>query len=148
MRPRSWRCRSDTREGWIGAKGAAAADGGGLCVGAAHLVRLIDAWVERLDLAALGFAKSRPAATGRPPCAPDDLLRLYLYGAWNRVRSSRALERECRRNLEVMFLVRQPVFDHKTIADFRKDNAAALQAACVAFVRGEVPLGLDEAVAA
>lgn len=120
-------------------------------VGAAHIVRLIDAWVERLDLAALGFARSRPAATGRPPYAPDDLLRLYLYGYWNRVRSSRALERECRRNLEVMFLVRQLVFDHKTIADFRKDNGAPLQAACAAFVqfvRGEGLLGLDEAVAA
>lgn len=120
-------------------------------VGAAHMVRVIDAWVERLDLAALGFARSRPAATGRPPYAPEDLLRLYLYGYWNRVRSSRALERECRRNVEVMFLVRQLVFDHKTIADFRKDNAAALQAACAAFVqfvRGEGLLGLDEAVLA
>lgn len=120
-------------------------------VGATHMVRVIDAWVGRLDLAVLGFAKSRPAATGRPPYAPDDLLRLYLYGYWNRIRSSRALERECRRNLEVMFLVRQLVFDHKTIADFRKDNAQALQAACAAFVqfvRGEGLLGTDEAVAA
>lgn len=120
-------------------------------VGAAHMVRVIDAWVERLDLAALGFARSRPAATGRPPYAPDDLLRLYLYGYWNRIRSSRALERECRRNLEVMFLVRQLVFDHKTIADFRKDNGKPLQAACAAFVqfvRGEGLLGLEEAVVA
>jgi transposase len=120
-------------------------------VGATHMVRVIDAWVERLDLAALGFARSRPAATGRPPYAPADLLRLYLYGYWNRVRSSRALERECRRNLEVMFLVRQLVFDHKTIADFRKDNGKPLQAACAAFVqfvRGEGLLGIEEAVAA
>jgi transposase len=120
-------------------------------VGATHMVRVIDAWAERLDLAGLGFARSRPAATGRPPYAPDDLLRLYLYGYWNRIRSSRALERECRRNVEVMFLVRQLAFDHKTIADFRKDNAAALQAACAAFVqfvRGEGLFGLDEAVLA
>jgi transposase len=120
-------------------------------VGAVHMVRVIDAWVERLDLAALGFARSRPAATGRPPYAPDDLLRLYLYGYWNRIRSSRALERECRRNVEVMFLVRQLVFDHKTIADFRKDNGKPLQAACAAFVqfvRGEGLLGLEEAVVA
>jgi transposase len=114
-------------------------------------VRVIEAYVERLDMAALGFAKSRPAATGRPPYAPDDLLRLYLYGYWQRIRSSRALERECRRNLEVMFLLRQLVFDHKTIADFRKDNAVALQAVCVAFVqfvREEGLLGLEEAVVA
>lgn len=120
-------------------------------VGPAHIVRVIDAWAERLDMVALGFARSRPAATGRPPYAPADLLRLYLYGYWNRVRSSRALERECRRNLEVMFLVRQLVFDHKTIADFRRDNGAALQAACAAFVqfvRGAGLLGTDEAVLA
>ena len=120
-------------------------------VGAARMVRVIDARVERLDLAALGFARSRPAATGRSPYAPDDLLRLYLYGYWNRIRSSRALERECRRNLEVMFLVRQLAFDHKTIAEFRKDNSKALQAACagfVQFVRDEGLLGTDEAVLA
>src|SRR5712691_12372964 len=92
-------------------------------VAPAHMVRVIDAYVERQDMVALGFQKSRPADTGRPPYAPDDLLQLYIYGYWQRIRSSRALERECRRNVEVMFLVRQLAFDHKTIADFRKDNA-------------------------
>ena len=120
-------------------------------VGPAHMVRVIDAYAARLDMVALGFRKSQPKTTGRPPYAPDDLLRLYLYGYWQRIRSSRALERECARNLEVMFLLRQLRFDHKTIADFRKDNGAALQAACAAFVqfvRGAGLLGTDEAVVA
>lgn len=120
-------------------------------VGPAHMVRVIDAYAARLDMAALGFRKSQPKATGRPPYAPDDLLRLYLYGYWQRIRSSRALERECARNLEVMFLLRQLRFDHKTIADFRKDNAGALQAACAAFVqfvRGAGLLGSEDAVVA
>jgi transposase len=120
-------------------------------VAPAHMVRVIDAYVERQDMVALGFQKSRPADTGRPPYAPDDLLRLYIYGYWQRIRSSRALERECRRNVEVMFLVRQLAFDHKTIADFRKDNAKALQKACAAFVRfvrDAGLLGTEEAVVA
>ena len=120
-------------------------------VGPAHMVRLIDAYVERQDMAALGFAKSQPQDTGRPPYAPDDLLRLYIYGYWQRIRSSRALERECRRNVEVMFLVRQLAFDHKTIANFRKDNGKALQKACAAFVqfvRSAGVLGTAEAVVA
>jgi transposase len=120
-------------------------------VGPAHIVRVIDAWVERLDLFVLGFGKSAVKATGRPPYDPADLLRLYLYGYWQRVRSSRALERECRRNLELMWLVRQLVFDHKTIADFRKDNGKALQATCgefVQFVRAAGLLGGEDAVVA
>ena len=120
-------------------------------VGPAHMVRVIDAFVARQDMVALGFRKSQPKATGRPPYGPDDLLRLYIYGYWQRIRGSRALERECKRNLEVMFLVRQLVFDHKTISDFRKDNGKALQLACadfVQFVRGAGLLGTDEAVIA
>lgn len=120
-------------------------------VGPAHLVRVIDAFVARQDMVALGFDKSRPAATGRPPYAPDDLLRLYIYGYWQRIRSSRALERECQRNLEVMYLVRQLAFDHKTIANFRKDNAAAIEAVCaqfVQFVRGAGVLEGSQAVVA
>ena len=120
-------------------------------VGPAHLVRVIDAFVARQDMVGLGFDKSRPAATGRPPYAPDDLLRLYIYGYWQRIRSSRALERECQRNLEVMYLVRQLAFDHKTIANFRKDNAAAIEAVCaqfVQFVRGAGVLEGSEAVVA
>ena len=104
-------------------------------VGPTHIVRLIDAYAARQDMAELEFKKSRPKDSGRPPYAPDDLLRLYIYGYWNRIRSSRALERECRRNVEVMFLVRQLAFDHKTIANFRKDNGPALQKACAEFVR-------------
>lgn len=68
----------------------------------AHLVRVIDLWVGSLDLQRLGFAKTQPAATGRPPYDPADLLKLYLYGYLNQIRSSRKLERECQRNVEVL----------------------------------------------
>src|SRR4051812_8851875 len=76
-------------------------------VKAGTVVRLIDEYVSALDVVALGFAKSVPAHTGRPAYAPDDLLRLYLYGYWQRIRSSRRLELECGRNLEVMWLVQE-----------------------------------------
>ena len=99
------------------------------------LVRVIDAYVSGLDMARLGFAKSEPAHTGRPSYAPQDLLGLYLYGYWNRVRSSRRLESECKRNLEVMWLMRELAPDHKTIADFRRLNAGAFQRACAQFVQ-------------
>jgi transposase len=85
-------------------------------------VRFIDAFVESLDLVSLGFRRSEPAETGRPGYDPGDLLRLYLYGYLNRIRSSRRLESETRRNLELMFLLRCLAPDFKTIADFRKDN--------------------------
>lgn len=98
------------------------------------LVRVIDAYVSGLDMAQLGFAKARAAATGRPSYAPQDLLGLYLYGYWNRVRSSRRLEAECKRNLELMWLMRELAPDHKTIADFRRINAPAFQRACAQFV--------------
>jgi transposase len=104
-------------------------------VGAHALVRVIDRYVDGLDMGALGFKKSVPLDEGRPPYAPDDLLKLYLYGYWNRVRSSRRLEVECKRNLEVMWLLGMLVFDHKTIADFRRDNARAFKAACTQFVQ-------------
>jgi transposase len=104
-------------------------------VSAHALVRVIDRYVRALDLAVLGFAKSMPAATGRPGYAPDDLLALYLYGYWNQVRSSRRLEIECKRNLEVMWLMGQLAPDHKTIADFRRMNAAPFEAACAQFVQ-------------
>lgn len=104
-------------------------------VGAVSMVRVIDAWVERLDVFELGFRKSAVKGTGRPPYDPADLLRLYLYGYQQRIRSSRALERESRRNLEVMWRLRQLSFDHKTIADFRRDNATALHAAAAEFVQ-------------
>jgi transposase len=104
-------------------------------VKAGTLVRLIDEYVSALDTVALGFAKSVPAHTGRPAYAPDDLLRLYLYGYWQRMRSSRRLELECGRNLEVMWLVRELKPDHKTIAEFRRVNGGALGAACGQFVQ-------------
>ncbi len=104
-------------------------------VGEHALVRVIDLYVDGLDMVGLGFKKSVPLGEGRPPYAPDDLLKLYLYGYWNRVRSSRRLEVECQRNLEVMWLLGQLVFDHKTIADFRRENAQAFQAVCAQFVQ-------------
>ena len=104
-------------------------------VGANTLPRVIDAYVNGLDVVTLGFGKSVPADTGRPPYAPDDLLRLYLYGYWNRVRSSRRLEAECKRNIEVMWLLGQLAPDHKSIAEFRRVNAKAFQAACAQFVQ-------------
>src|SRR2546422_6815371 len=100
-----------------------------------HAVRVIDAFVAGLDLGQLGFAKAEPAATGRPPYDPGDLLRLYLYGYLNQVRSSRRLERECNRNVELMWLLNRLAPDHKTIAEFRRQNALAFKAVCRAFVR-------------
>jgi transposase len=97
-------------------------------------VRVIDAFVDGLDVIGLGFKRSVPGATGRPPYDPRDLLKLYLYGYLNEVRSSRRLERECSRNVEVMWLVRRLAPDFKTIADFRRDNGAAIVGACRAFV--------------
>jgi transposase len=97
-------------------------------------VRVIDAFVDGLDVRGLGFGRSIPAATGRPPYDPRDLLKLYVYGYLNEVRSSRRLERECSRNVEVMWLLRRLAPDFKTIADFRRDNAAAIVGTCRAFV--------------
>lgn len=85
-------------------------------------VRFIESFVEDLDLATLGFQRSQPAETGRPGYDPADLLKLYLYGYLNRIRSSRRLEAEAHRNVEVMWLLRQLAPDFKTIADFRKEN--------------------------
>src|ERR1700690_70220 len=85
-------------------------------------VRFLEAFVEGLDLQTLGFARTTPATTGRPPYHPGDLLKLYLYGYLNRIRSSRRLEAEAGRNLELIWLLRSLRPDFKTIADFRKDN--------------------------
>ena len=93
-----------------------------------HPVRFLDAFVASLDLDALGFAKARCAATGRPPYAPGSLLKLYLYGYLHRLRSSRCLESECHRNVELIWLTGKLTPDFKTIADFRKDNLKALKA--------------------
>src|SRR5271166_3859650 len=97
-------------------------------------VRVIDAFVDSLDLAELGFTKVEAEATGRPPYAPGDLLKLYVYGYMNQMRSSRRLEREAARNLEVMWLINQVRPSFKTIADFRKDHAEAIIKTCRAFV--------------
>lgn len=96
-------------------------------------VRFIDAFVASLDLAALGFTHATPAQTGRPAYDPADLLRLYLYGYLNRVRSSRMLERETKVNLEVMWLLGKLSPDFKTIADFRRDNLKAIKQVCREF---------------
>src|SRR5712691_4450189 len=96
-------------------------------------VRFIDAFVASLDLRELGFRRAQPAETGRPAYDPGDLLRLYLYGYLNRVRSSRMLEREAKVNLEVMWLLGKLAPDFKTIADFRRDNLAALKGVCREF---------------
>jgi transposase len=96
-------------------------------VGPENPVRFIDAFVEGLDLAAAGFARVAPNATGRPSYAPQDLLKLYIYGYLNRVRSSRRLEAETHRNIEVIWLLRHLKPDFKTIADFRSDNRGAFR---------------------
>ena len=83
-------------------------------------VRAVDVFVDELDLGSLGFDRVDPKATGRPAYHPADLLKLYIYGYLNRVQSSRRLEREAGRNLEVMWLTGRLAPDHKTIADFRK----------------------------
>lgn len=111
-------------------------------IGQNHVCRVIAAFVGSLDLVALGFTKARAKATGRPPYDPADLLTLYLYGYLNRVRSSRRLERECERNVEVMWLLSRLVPDHKTIAEFRRCNGPALKRAGAAFVRLCVRAGL------
>src|SRR5665647_1576109 len=97
-------------------------------------VRAIDAFVDALDLGDLGFDGVDPAATGRPSFHPSVLLKLYIYGYLNRVQSSRRLEREAGRNLELLWLLGRLVPDHKTIADFRKDNGLGLRQVCARFV--------------
>ena len=96
-------------------------------VGPDNVVRFIDAFVESLDLVAAGFDRAFPNATGRPGYDPSDLLKLYIYGYLNRVRSSRRLEAETHRNLEVIWLMRQLQPDFKTIADFRRENKTSFR---------------------
>jgi transposase len=97
-------------------------------------VRVIDVFVDELELAALGFERASPAATGRPAYHPAILLKLYIYGHLNRLQSSRRLEREAQRNLELIWLIGRLTPDFKTIADFRKDNGDAIRAICREFV--------------
>jgi transposase len=97
-------------------------------------VRAVDAFVDALDLGKLGFEGVVPEVTGRPSYHPSALLKLYIYGYLNRVQSSRRLEREAGRNLEVIWLLGRLVPDDKTIADFRKDNGSAIRKVCAQFV--------------
>jgi transposase len=97
-------------------------------------VRVVEAFVENLDLAALGFARVVPAATGRPSYHPAILLKLYIYGYLNRIQSSRRLEREAQRNVELMWLAERLTPDFKTIADFRRDNGQAIRNVCRQFI--------------
>ena len=105
-------------------------------------VRAIDVFVDQIDLAELRFSGVDPEATGRPSYHPSVLLKLYIYGYLNRVQSSRRLEREAGRNVEVMWLTGRLAPDHKTIADFRKDNGAAIRKVCARFVALCRKLGL------
>src|SRR5207253_8169797 len=97
-------------------------------------VRVIEVFVDELDLRELGFGGVDPEATGRPSYHPSMLVKLYIYGYLNRVQSSRRLEHEAGRNVEVMWLTRRLAPDHKTIADFRKDNGRAIRQVCARFV--------------
>ena len=99
-----------------------------------NAVRVVDVFVDELDLRQLGFERVDPKSTGRPSYHPSVLLKLYIYGYLNRVSSSRRLEREAERNVEVMWLLGRLVPDHKTIADFRKDNGRAIRRVCAQFV--------------
>lgn len=103
-------------------------------------VRVVDAFVDGLDLTDLGFADA--ATTGRPGYHPPVLLKLYIYGYLNQVQSSRRLEREAGRNVEVMWLTGRLAPDHKTIADFRKDNGVAIRKVCAQFVQVCREIGL------
>jgi len=103
-------------------------------VGADNPVRVVDAFVDELDLQELGFEGTNPATTGRPSYHPAVLLKIYIYGYLNRIQSSRRLERECQRNLELMWLTGRLAPDFKTIADFRHDNGKGIRNVCRRFV--------------
>ena len=103
-------------------------------IGEDHLVRVVDLFVAELDLMDLGFSRSQPAGTGRPGYHPSVLLKIFIYGYLNRIPSSRRLEREACRNVEVMWLTGRLVPDHKTIADFRCYNGPAIRRTCAQFV--------------
>jgi len=99
-----------------------------------NTIRIVDVFINELDLVDLGFEGANPAATGRPSYHPSVLLKLYLYGYLNRIQSSRRLERECQRNVELMWLTGRLAPDFKTIADFRRDNSKGIRNVCRRFV--------------
>lgn len=109
---------------------------------AEHVCRVIDAFVQRLDMETLGFARAEAAETGRPGYDPRDLLRLYLYGYLHQIRSSRRLESECQRNIEVMWLLGRLVPDHKSIAEFRRMHGDAVTGAGAELIRFARSVGL------
>lgn len=100
-----------------------------------NAVRFIEAFVEQLDLSVMGFKYAEIKETGRPPYNPKDPLKLYLYGYLNRIRSSRNLERETMRNIEVIWLLKRLSPDHKTISNFRKENTEALRKVFKEFIQ-------------
>jgi len=104
------------------------------CVAEDNPVRVVEVFVDELDLAALGFEGIDPAATGRPAYHPSVLLKIYIYGYLNRIQSSRRLERESQRNVELMWLTGRLTPDFKTIADFRRDNGKAIRSTYRQFV--------------
>ncbi|EAC0960204.1 transposase, partial [Salmonella enterica subsp. enterica] len=97
-------------------------------------VRVIDVFVEELQLDALGFERVNAKQTGRPGYHPATMLKLYIYGYLNRIQSSRRLEKEAHRNVELMWLLERLTPDFKTIADFRKNNGKGIKNACRAFI--------------
>jgi transposase len=105
-------------------------------------VRVIDAFAEGLDLSEAGFMRAMPNDMGRPPYNPRDLLKLYIYGYFNKIRSSRKLMAECTRNIELFYLLNRLTPDFRTISDFRKDNAKAIKNVFRAFVKICMKLGL------
>jgi len=107
-------------------------------------VRAVDVFVDQLDLVRLGFERAQPAETGRPGYHPATLLKVYVYGYLNRIQSSRRLEREAQRNVELIWLTGRLMPDFKTIADFRRDNGPAIRTACREFVLLCRTLGLFE----
>jgi transposase len=104
-------------------------------IGDDNPVRAVDAFVEELDLKELGFTSAEPAATGRPAYHPGTLLKIYIYGYLNRIQSTRRLERESQRNVELIWLTGRLTPDFKTLADFRRDNGPAIQKVCARFVQ-------------
>src|SRR5947207_6999254 len=103
-------------------------------IAADNPVRIVDVFVDKLDLQKLGFDSMQPVATGRPAYHPGTLLKIYIYGYLNRIQSSRRLERETQRNVELIWLTGRLMPDFKTIADFRKDNGKAIRQVCREFV--------------
>lgn len=104
-------------------------------IGPDNPVRVIDAFIDSLDMKKTGFQRPQPNITGRPCYDPRDLLKLYVYGYFNKIRTSRKLIAECSRNIELFFLLNRLTPDFRTIADFRKDNTAALKNVFRAFIK-------------